>query len=247
VGLVDEIEEVDEQVKMDSFLLRLASITEIPLVKAERLVRNMLLRDGVDEAFTKTRWGWVTLGLTIQNPPMDLWKMEYRPKPAGLNQPWPEPPTPKSVFQQMLTYVEMTVDMHAVPLREGYYRWMVFIPREDAPAKFLAWQEYCQKVMAEIVAKHWYRNYVIDAAPPEPSDEWKPEQWMSPKPEVHLTQERSARVLGLLPPEPKPATVGETWKQRKAELERTREAWNAVKRQNWPVRLAVDNSRKDEE
>lgn len=247
VGLVEEIEVVEDRVKMESFLIRLSAITEIPFAKAERLVRNMLLRDGIDEAFTKTRWGWVTLGLTMQQPPMDLWEMKYRPKPFGLNQPWPEPPTPLSVFRKMLTYVEMTVDMHVVPMKEGYFRWMVFIPKEDAPEKFIVWQDYCKTVMAEIVAKHWYKNFQFAPAP-DTGNEWVPEEWMSPKPDVHLTDEKPASSQpGLLPPEPERKGSDQVWQERKAELEKTREVWNEVKRQNWPVRLVVDNSKKEGE
>jgi hypothetical protein len=245
VGLVDEIEDIGERIKMEALLLRFASITEIPLAKAEYLVRNMLLRDGTEEAYTRTRWGWVTLNLTIQDVPMKLWEMKHRPKPFGLNQPWPDPPTPKSVFQKILPYVEMAVDMNPVPLREGYYRWTLFIPREDAPQKILVWEDYCKKVVAEMIAKYWYRHYRL-APPPDSENEWVPESWSTPEPMMKVTDARPARAQPeILPPEPERKGSDRIWRERKEALDRAREAWNEVKRQGWPVRLVVDNSKKE--
>ena len=220
-----DMDDADDQAKLDSIVLRLASRGCISEVSARRLVNDLFLREEAGDRYIRTEIGYVALGLStfhLDPPPSIQERIEVTRRIVERspdNQPKPRIPTEEELRRNDAAWREMRFISLPIPSMRNHYRWMATILEEEAPEILRVWNQYCGHVS---MLESW-------------------QQILEEEPDPYRSAEEEEEETPGVKPWPK-ESVRDFIRDARVKAIQSRRVWNRERRKYWPVRLVVDNT-----
>ena len=221
------MDDADDQAKLDSIVLRLASRGCISEASARRLVNDLFLREEAGDRYVRTEIGYVALGLStfhLDPPPSIQERIEVTRRiveQSPDNQPKPKIPTEEELRRNDAMWREMRFISLPIPSMRNHYRWMATILEEEAPEILRIWNQYCGHVS---MLESW-------------------QQILAEEPDPYRSAEKEGEEEETPGVKPWPKeSVRDFIRDARVKAIQSRRVWNRERRKYWPVRLVVDNA-----